>query len=180
MHGAPGAVVPPVVWGAARTCVIVGKDTACAAGTLLYVGIDGLIPGASSPTRAAIRTRAARIWCITGPWWIVMGIALVPTAEGGNMQRHKRPARQQVRCVLFIHTNGSDSRWAPGCTTSSQRLRWLSSQPPPCGWVNLTLLFTADHRPLRDKQHYDAVCRPKVRVPRSSAAIGRAGIALAP
>jgi hypothetical protein len=52
-------------------------------------------------------------------------------------------------------------------------------QPPPCGWVNLILLFTADHRPLRDKQKYDAVCRPKVRVPRSSAAIGRGGIALA-
>jgi len=75
--------------------------------------------------------------------------------------------------------NAPDSRWALGRTTSSQRLRWLSSQPPPCGWVNLILLFTADHRPLRDKQHYDSVCRPKVRVPRSSAAIGRAGIALA-
>jgi hypothetical protein len=35
----------------------------------------------------AIRTRAARIWCITGPWWIVMVISLVPTAEGGNIQR---------------------------------------------------------------------------------------------
>jgi hypothetical protein len=27
--------------------VVVGKDTACAAGTLVYVGIGGLIPGAS-------------------------------------------------------------------------------------------------------------------------------------
>src|SRR5882724_41962 len=60
--------------------------------------------GRARPTRAAIRTRAARIWCITGPWRIVMAISLVPTAEGGNMQRHKRPARPQVRCVLFTHT----------------------------------------------------------------------------
>jgi hypothetical protein len=41
---------------------------ACAAGTLLYVGIGRLIPRVSRRTRAAIRTCAARIWCITGLW----------------------------------------------------------------------------------------------------------------
>ena len=30
---------------------------------------------------------------------LVVLIWLVPTAEGGNIQRHKRPARPQVRCA---------------------------------------------------------------------------------
>ena len=67
-------------------------------------------------------------------WWSVRVISLMPTAEGGNIQRHKRPARQQVRCVSLIYPN--DVRLGRGssvlCLSSSIRQILRSSN----GWLS--------------------------------------------
>src|SRR5215218_5956325 len=64
-----------------------------------------------------------------------MVMSLVPTAEGGNIQRHQRPARQQVRCASFTQTRSFGQRFLCLCLSLSlsihQVLRssnaWLST-----------------------------------------------------
>ena len=48
-----------------------------------------------------------------------MVISLVPTAEGGTIQIHKRPARQQVRCALFTQTRSLGQRFLCLCLSLS-------------------------------------------------------------
>src|SRR4051794_6089142 len=76
---------------------MVGKDTACAAGTRLYVGIDGLIPGASRFTQKTCST--AGPLCIIHP--NAISWAEVPLSLPVPITQHT-PGSAFVQC-LVIH-----------------------------------------------------------------------------
>ena len=102
MHGAPGAVVPPVVSLPGSPCRR-GERYGLCGRNAIHVSIGGPATGGDQGPRVAIRTRAARIWCITGPWRIVMAISRPSTAEGGNIQRTQQTC-PTVGLLCIIHS----------------------------------------------------------------------------